>query len=221
MIAEFIGCLFRFLHGSGGGASVGTVRLSLSPNRGVDVLLIDLSGSMNFDDYRPTRLGGAVQAVSEFIRLKREATPEAMLGVATFSFSGQELVSPKPVKNVTPNEMTMLTQLHPYGGTNQNAGLVTGWEMLRRVGASEGSRIILLTDGWATIGCDGMETARQLKTAGVQLDIVGIGGSPSEVNEEQLRSMASEVGGKVRYWFIDSAPKLVEHYRKLSLMPVR
>jgi hypothetical protein len=49
----------------------------------------------------------------------------------------------------------------------------------------------------------------------------GIGGSPKDVNEAQLRKMASVVDGETRYWFIESAAELTRKFEVLALREVR
>ena len=63
--------------------------------------------------------------------------------------------------------------------------------------------------------------ATSLKGRGIQLDIIGIGGSPAEVNEADLKRMASVVNGQRRYWFIESADALVERFEALALREIR
>ena len=56
-----------------------------------------------------------------------------------------------------------------------------------------------------------------IKNAGIQLDIIGIGGTPEEVNESELRDLASVVNGSVRYWFIRSADELLMRFESLTV----
>ena len=51
----------------------------------------------------------------------------------------------------------------------------------------------------------------------MQLDIIGIGGSPADVDEDSLRRMASVVNGEIRYWFILSVGELVRKFEFLGL----
>ena len=51
-------------------------------------------------------------------------------------------------------------------------------------------------------------------------NIIGIGGSPSEVNERDLKRMASVANGRLRYWFIESADALAERFEALALREI-
>jgi hypothetical protein len=74
-------------------------------------------------------------------------------------------------------------------------------------------RIVLLTDGH---GGQPLKTANELKANGVFIDVIGIGGSPSAVNEQLLRKIASTVNGDTRYRFISSRKDLFQHFRQLA-----
>ena len=50
--------------------------------------------------------------------------------------------------------------------------------------------------------------------------IIGIGGSPDEVDEPTLKRMASVVRGERRYWFIRSVGELVQRFEALALREV-
>ena len=71
-------------------------------------------------------------------------------------------------------------------------------------------RVILLTDGWSYSRVD---IAVQMKNAGTIIDVVGIGGTPNDVNEELLKKIASVIDGKVRYKFIKDSASLVKYYK--------
>ena len=182
-----------------------------------DILLIDGSGSMSKGDYYPSRMTAALGAIREFVECSRSGHPRRKIGIVVYSNSAYEVLHVKSAGDVSEREIRSVLELKPSGPTNQVSGLETAWQMLRRVGAGEGSRFILLTDGWATTGGDPVPVAVEIKDKGVQLNVIGIGGCPGDVNEGDLKRMASIVDGKTLYWFIDSAPKLVEQYRGLSL----
>ena len=74
-------------------------------------------------------------------------------------------------------------------------------------------RIILLTDGH---GGDPMETAEDLKSRGVVIDVVGVGRAPGAVDETLLHQVASVIEGETRYRFIKDQKTLVDHYTQLA-----
>jgi len=94
--------------------------------------------------------------------------------------------------------------------------LSSAGKVIRTIRNRRSPRIVLLTDGHSTEG-DPLTTAAKIKTDGIQLDIIGIGGSPSEVDEKSLRQMASVVDGEIRYWFIRSVGDLVRRFEFLGL----
>lgn len=78
-------------------------------------------------------------------------------------------------------------------------------------------RVILLTDGEYNVGRAPERLARELKSAGVFIDCIGIGGSPSEVDEKCLKAMASQNSdGSPRYCFIGDHRALIREFEQLA-----
>jgi hypothetical protein len=78
-------------------------------------------------------------------------------------------------------------------------------------------RIILLTDGEHLGGISPIDIANKLKSIGVTIDCIGIGGSPMEVDERLLKQIASRnPDGSIRYCFIGDQQKLLKKYRSLA-----
>ena len=46
--------------------------------------LIDLSPSMNYDDWKPTRKAGAITANNELIKIKLKSHPDDRMGIIGF-----------------------------------------------------------------------------------------------------------------------------------------
>lgn len=186
-----------------------------------DLLLIDVSGSMDEDDYPPTRLAGAKQAAGRFLEARAKADSDAVVGIVTF---GDEARVVMPFVTVSSNIALLRQVLHRVdisGGTNTGAGLECVHEEMRHLSRDVRRRVILLTDGYHTEGRDPEAVASKLKNDGIQLDIIGIGGSPEEVNEPVLTRMASVVRGQRRYWFIRSVGQLIEKFEALALREIR
>ncbi|VGO23205.1 VWA domain-containing protein [Pontiella sulfatireligans] len=77
--------------------------------------------------------------------------------------------------------------------------------------------VILLTDG--DHNCPGFprDWGKRLKDAGVVIDCIGIGGSPSQVNECLLRDIASvDESGRPRYRFIDDRDALLMEFHEMA-----
>jgi predicted metal-dependent phosphotriesterase family hydrolase len=101
------------------------------------------------------------------------------------------------------------------------AGLTLADRELSRITAGGTRSIILLTDGHSNSGRDPEVVANIIKEKEIQLDIIGIGGSPEEVDEPLLRRMASVMQGQQRYWFIRSVGELVQRFEALALREFR
>jgi len=186
-----------------------------------EVLVIDVSGSMLANDYEPTRLDGAKTASCAFLRKLRDVSPESLAAVVSFGDKGKIVCRPVRVGDGLARLEAKVRGLKGDGCTNMASGLKLAEDLISRCTGCSGGRVVMLTDGFANEGGDPEPVAQNLKRQGVQLDIIGIGGSPSEVNEEQLKRMASVVDHKKRYWFIKDVPALVKKFEALALREVK
>ncbi len=184
----------------------------VEPGREFSVLVLDESGSMANDDYPPCRLRAADQAARGFVAAKDKQAPRDRVGVVSFSDRAKQVLPPMEVGDA----LTCWGQVEaigPGGITCLEAGLRAAEAMLVEAEAEESQRIVLLTDGW---GGDPSVFAAELKDQGVVIDVVGIGGEPTAVNEAVLREVASTVNGESRYRFIRDAEALREHFQVLA-----
>lgn len=78
--------------------------------------------------------------------------------------------------------------------------------------------IVLLTDGDHNCAGFPRDWGTRLKESGVVIDCIGIGGSPSEVNERLLMDIASmdESSGRPRYRFIADRDSLLMEFREMA-----
>jgi hypothetical protein len=109
-----------------------------------------------------------------------------------------------------------LAGLSADGGTNLASGLEAVADIFENEPVSNRARhAILQTDGR---GGEPLVVAIKLREElGVVIDVVGIGGSPSEVNEALLRQVATtEPDGSNHYRFVKDLQTLCEHYRRLA-----
>ena len=75
----------------------------------------------------------------------------------------------------------------------------------------------MLTDGEYNKGGSPLMVASRLKNAGVIIDCIGIGGSPGDVDEENLKQIASRnANGSIRYCFIGDQQQLLQKYQSLA-----
>jgi len=187
----------------------------------VVILDIDVSPSMQETDYPPTRLEGAKRAVRRYLDTTARREPHTLVGIVDFHGQAESVSPPRPVGAQRQELLHSLTRLHTGLGTNIGAGLQRAGRELARVPAPTGPTVILLTDGDSNQGPDPVGVATRLKAQGIQLDIIGIGGSPAAVNEPDLKRMASVIHGQRRYWFIASADELVARFEALALREIR
>ena len=183
--------------------------------------LIDLSGSMEISDMKPTRRAAAIKANQEIIKVKKQGYPNDKIGVIGFQDSAKLLLAPTPPYRIG-NLEKMIDNAVLTGGTDFVAPLELAYscffgraittmgnsftKVLSRIFLEPGidkclsiasgndkitKRIILLTDGEHLGDDDPTNIATRLKKAGVIIDCIGIGGSPGDVDEKLLKQIAS------------------------------
>ena len=199
------------------------------------VIAIDASPSMENEDWSPSRLIAAIEAAIALIMRKCQIAPDDCVGVVAYASSAWWVAKPIAVGHGQDRLCRVLRKISTGCSTNITAALATAGQSLlppkRRPlldrllppsapaeSVEETQRIILLTDGDFNAGGNPKNTARQLKDAGVSIDCVGIGGSPSDVNEDPLRSIASAQADGVtpRYAFIGDKQNLIEKFEQLA-----
>ena len=78
-------------------------------------------------------------------------------------------------------------------------------------------RIVMLTDGEHNGSESPQPVADRLKNAGVVIDCIGIGGTPIDVDEQLLNTIASRNSdGTIRYCFIGDQQALIRKYETLA-----
>ena len=209
-------------------------------------LVIDTSPSMDFDDFKPSRLAGAVQAAGALVDEKGNRCLSDMIGIVGFSESARVIHPMVNVRDGLESVKKALGELWTSDYTNITAGLRAAERLLRgragslqfgflqpllqfftedpddgsAVGDAQGSaRLILLSDGCANSGAPPVPVARAIKRRGIEIDVVGIGGSPNarDFDEGQLKQIAS-VGpdGRPRYCFIEDTTQLIQKFQELA-----
>ncbi len=178
------------------------------------VLVLDVSGSMETADYPPNRLRAAKIASSEFIKEKIKINHSAKVGIVAFSDFGRVVNDIVFAKDNLILLQNSLDRLKIKGGTDIAIGLKYAFDLLLK-NAMPGAlnRIILLTDGH---GGHPIRVSEVIKSMGIVIQIIGIGGCPNDVNERLLKKIASFAGGKIQYRFIGDKDSLVEHFRSLA-----
>ena len=209
--------------------------------------MIDLSGSMFADDIKPNRKEAAVRANEEIVRVKKQSYPTDKIGVISFQATAKLSLSPKCSSDIGKlsgiiddtgleggTDFTAPLELayNYFAGKPVKSGnspikkmlssiffeqSIDNYTSIRNENDNSIKRIILLTDGEHLGGISPIDIANKLKSIGVTIDCIGIGGSPMEVDEKLLKQIASRnPDGSIRYCFIGDQQKLLKKYRSLA-----
>lgn len=208
--------------------------------------LIDLSPSMDDDDWKPTRKAGAITANKELIKNKLKYHPKDRMGIIGFGDNARLLYAPVCVSEGVKGLQRALNNPKGSSGTNFTAALKLAeacflgkvnqpasnffTKMLSEIfiepeghkqqpGRNDGSlkRIIMLTDGQHNGSVSPLAIASSLKNTGIVIDCIGIGGSPNDIDEAILKKIASRnPDGSIRYCFIGDQEALIKKYETLA-----
>lgn len=195
----------------------GTVRETAEApwGRGTEALVfvLDVSGSMTEPDIAPYRLAAAQRATLACARVKAERFPGDRVAVVSFNLRAWVVLPWTDAVGGRDEVNRAVWALAPHGGTDIAAGLRAAGSLFANAGTDCQGRIVLLTDGH---GGEPIPVAAGLKTRGIVIDVVGVGGDPRAVNEGGLRQVASTVRGDNRYRFISGCEDLFAHFRSLG-----
>lgn len=218
------------------------------------IMIIDLSASMDTQDWKPSRKAGAIEANKELIRVKAQYHPQDKVGIIGFGTKAEILHEPVCAADSAGSLCQALKNPPSMGTTNFTAALELAetclfgnTAVLKKYNRGKGlsrffsellygpvqqssdcikessattetaNRIILLTDGHHWDGPSPLRIAQRLKSAGVIVDCIGIGGSPTDVDESRLKKIAScNPDGSIRYCFIGDQQDLIRKYESLA-----
>lgn len=183
-------------------------------DRELTILANDVSDSMSSRyDSRKTKLEAVIHASGSYVINKGKIDPNDEIGLVTFNSKAQTLLNLCPIGTSRQQIIAAIQSLTPHNGTDIDAGLKAADAALEWHRPGVVRRIILQTDGQ---GGDPLRTAESLKARGVVIDVVGVGETPSNVDEKLLRKVASVVQGELRYRFIKDHQTLVNYYTMIS-----
>jgi Ca-activated chloride channel family protein len=187
------------------------------------MLVIDVSGSMEASDLKPTRLGAATQAAKQLIS---DLPPGAQVGVVSFSQTASVVAPLSADPNVAGRALDRLTA---NGGTAIGDGLEAALGQLsQRPRDGQGNQapavVVLLSDGENNAGQSPTAAAAQAELGGVRVYTVGVGERgtaayvdghvPVGLDETALRAIASTTGGS--YFYAADASQLAQVYSDLG-----
>ena len=186
----------------------------MSNQREHTVFVIDISGSMySMYDGRLTKLEAAAKANITMVQNKAQIDPYDEIGIVSFESYATVLLNLCPIYSQQQQIIRTLQALTSNGGTDINKGLKAARDIFDWDRNDVVRRIVLLTDGH---GGHPLQTAEDLKSRGVVIDVIGVGSSPSSVDEKLLRKVASVIEGETRYRFIKDQQTLVTHFEHLA-----
>jgi Ca-activated chloride channel family protein len=193
------------------------------------VLVIDVSGSMQAEDVKPTRLEAAQAVVRDFMR----GLPKRFqVGVVAFSETAEVAA---PATEDRQLAIDAVDFLYPQRGTAIGDGIARGVEVARaaeagRAGRERPAAILLLSDGSQTEGrllpLEGAARAKSFKipvytvSLGTPEGVVEFnrfGGTriiPVPPDKPTMRAIAATTGG--RFYEAESAGDLREAYDKMG-----
>lgn len=177
------------------------------------VLVIDVSPSMLENDWKPNRLQAAQKAAKAYT--KRLVSEESNTNVAVVLFCRYAHTNCPltPVREQRVLEQA-IDELTCDGGTNIRAGLKEVYSILN--GVRGPCQVILLTDGEHNTGKEPYDIAKRLRKIAT-LETIGIGGSPSDVDEDLLKAISSSYpDGRKRYRWIGNEKRLVKEFEQLA-----
>ena len=168
------------------------------------VLVIDTSGSMNAQDYKPNRLESAKKSASMLVETLKT---QDYVGIVTFSSGTRTVCYLTPQKNKLKNKLDSINLAE--GQTAIGDGLALGIEMASSI-PNKKRVVVLLSDGVSNTGIFSPKEAAVLgKKNKVQVYTIGLGseqpvilgydwfGRPqyAELDEATLQAIAKETEG--------------------------
>jgi Ca-activated chloride channel family protein len=216
---------------------------SLVPKeRATVILVLDVSGSMQANDVRPTRLAAAQKAVRDFLD---RVPPQVRIGLVAFSGDAEVAAPPTTDRGLLRQSLAGISTFPAFGGTAIGDALavavgvakqaVTGTAALASASSASSptkglASILFLSDGHQTRGAlEPLQGAQRAKTAGIPVYTVSLGTPegvvradfdgterliPVPPDPDTLREIAETTGGK--FYEAKSAGSLHDAYSKLG-----
>ena len=181
------------------------------------IICLDVSPSMDFRDFEPSRLAAVKVAARQFADNIQMTAPTTEIGIIGFSRDAQIALPLSSTRTDLSLIKSSIEGLTTSPSTNLCAPLELAMNMLLAPYKNYTSRrVLLLTDGDHNCSGDPRQHAIYLKSQDIQLDIIGIG-SGGSFDENILREMASVKNRELRYWFINSTEGLIQRFQTLAL----
>ncbi len=190
-------------------------------DQSAQVLLLDLSRSMDATDVKPTRLTRARLKLIDILNQRKEGQ-SALIVYAADAF----VVSPltEDAATIVAQVSSLKTTLMPQQGSRPDLAIDMAQQLLIQAGAQHGE-LLLISDGLENVPTDKLESAvAALTEAGYRLSILGVGsaeGAPialpeggflkdssgaiviPRLDEQALRDLAQQGGGHYQTMRVD------------------
>ena len=187
-----------------------------------DILVLDKSGSMQEEGFETGRskLELVEEAGNRFLGRKRDLRPLDMVGVVPFDHQIERVYEPTNIQQGCDALRGVLNESlsPPHGGTELCLALDASLEMLERNGFLSPSspflcRVLVLSDGYTSHKERAIVAAQRLKERNLLTETLGLGKTPSDLDEKLLRECATvEENGFQHYRFLGDAESLFLAY---------
>jgi Ca-activated chloride channel homolog len=216
---------------------------SLVPKeRATVILVLDVSGSMQAGDVRPTRLAAAQQAVRGFLD---RVPPQVRIGLIAFSGDAQVAAPPTTDRGLLRQSLDGIGTFPAFGGTAIGDALAVAVNLAKQAVSGPSSlasfsaapsdtkglaSILFLSDGHQTRGyLEPLQGAARAKAAGIPVYTVALGTPggvltrefdgvvrtiPVPPDPDTLKAIAQTTGGK--FYEARNAGSLHDAYSKLG-----
>jgi Mg-chelatase subunit ChlD len=164
-------------------------------------------------DWTPSRIAGAQAAAVAFCQRLARDLPGARIAIVAYGEVARLLCPLTPASMLQPL-MEAIGRISFISATNIASGLEMALEVLAPTGRP--GQVVLLSDGHNNTGPNPRPVAEALRRFAL-VETVGIGGSPSAVDEPLLKEIASYYpNGKKRYRWIGDKNDLIQHFDALA-----
>ena len=169
--------------------------------------VLDVSGSM----YTESKIDDALSALAKSIAELQEGDEIAI--IAFDSSANIEIPAQKITRQSKKWIIKAIERINGGGGTNIQAGLVTGYREMAKFTSDGPKRLLLITDGRSNIRTmTPKQIARKARVnylEGLRISTIGLG---HDVDEKRLRKLAEN--GRGHYYFADNAKTLTTILRE-------
>jgi len=193
----------------------------------VDMLVLDKSCSMEEEGFKAGMKKKEIlhKAVSGYFARKLQTRQTDMVGMVLFDHDRVVPCSPSNICTgydaLIQSAGQLMKPLH--GGTDMGPALLAALKDLESLGfLSRQSpffcRVIVFSDGWTSYRQQAIGQARALHDRGVLVESLGLGQTPSDVDEELLKNVATtDEDGFTHYSFLGDSESLLTTFERMAL----